>query len=101
VLGATKQGQLEEVIRERGLDLWREHARGDARCAGREMAALDEADPRAARGEKIGNRAADDAAADDDDVAAAFPGGQRAAPTSPFTGLDGMATSLRGMRPAR
>ena len=68
MLGASKQRQLEEVVGEWRLDLRREHARGHARGASGEVAALDERDPRAARGEEIGDRAADHAAAHDDDV---------------------------------
>jgi hypothetical protein len=54
------------------------------------MASLDQRDPRACHREEIGDGAPDDSAADDDDVGSSR-SGQRPAPTSPATGLEGMA----------
>jgi hypothetical protein len=67
------------------------------------VAALHNRDVRTGQAQVVGDGAADDPAADDDDVGRgpARRCRQRPAPTRPVDGLDGIATSLRGMRPAR
>ncbi len=89
VLGTAEQRQLEERVGERGLGLWSEHAGRHAGRRPRQLAALEQGDRGAGVRQVIGRGAADDAAADDDDVRA--DAGQRPTPTSPASGLDGMA----------
>ena len=103
MLGSTKQRQFEKRIGKGRLHLRREHTGGDSRGAGGQVAALQHRDARTGQRQVVGDGAANDPAANDDDVRAGADGrcGQRPAPTRPVIGLDGIATSLRGIRPAR
>ena len=70
VFGAPEQCQLEERVGERRLDLWRQHARRDARRPGRQVPALEQRDARSGESQEVGDGAADHPTADDHDVGA-------------------------------